>query len=236
MLRQLATIHVIYLILTGNPVNSSLTSTSYKNHHGPVIAPFSAQILKCLLLFFKLYWMCLINIKPLLLSILWLYENCNAQGAFVIIFFYLQGHSELPQKPLQSSYYHYLAYLIANYSYNCMKIIIIKEISISTCQFEESLGPPPKFQVKIEIQLNTTHLSSAHLFKPLTSFQAHKRLEKINHKCIILCSFVCFEPSFTVFENLKILIFLFLCHIFLNVGIILPEKVYSWLQTPQCEK
>ena len=47
----LVTIHAIKLVITGNPVNSCLTSTLYKTHHGPVIAPFSVQILKCLLLF-----------------------------------------------------------------------------------------------------------------------------------------------------------------------------------------
>ena len=43
----------------------------------------------------------------------------------------------VPQKPLQSLYYLHLTYLPANYSYNCMKIIIIKQISISSCHFEE---------------------------------------------------------------------------------------------------
>ena len=32
-------------------MNSCLTFTFYKTHHGPVIAPFSVQILKCTLLF-----------------------------------------------------------------------------------------------------------------------------------------------------------------------------------------
>ena len=44
-----------------------------------------------------------------------------------------------------------------------MKIIIIKKISIFACYFEkvdaELLGEPPKFQVTIEIQLNTAHVS-----------------------------------------------------------------------------
>ena len=34
-----------------NPVNSCFTSTLYESHHGPVIAAFSVQILKFLLLF-----------------------------------------------------------------------------------------------------------------------------------------------------------------------------------------
>ena len=51
MLRQLANIHAIEHVVTENPVNSCLTSTLYKTHHGPVIAPFSAQILKCPLFF-----------------------------------------------------------------------------------------------------------------------------------------------------------------------------------------
>ena len=39
------------LVVTGDPLNSCLTSTLYKTHRGPVIASFSVQILKCLLLF-----------------------------------------------------------------------------------------------------------------------------------------------------------------------------------------
>ena len=57
----------------------------YKTYHGPVIASFSAQILKCLLLFLLLRWMWLINIQLFLLNVL--YGNYNAQGAFVIIVF-----------------------------------------------------------------------------------------------------------------------------------------------------
>ena len=51
MLRQLATMHAVQLAIAGNPVNSCLTFILYKTHHGPLIAPFSVQILKCLLLF-----------------------------------------------------------------------------------------------------------------------------------------------------------------------------------------
>ena len=39
-------------LATGNPVNSCLTSTMNKTHHGPVISPFSEEILKCLPNFF----------------------------------------------------------------------------------------------------------------------------------------------------------------------------------------
>ena len=42
----------IYLVTTGNPVNSCLTSIKVKIQHEPVIAPFSVQILKCLLKIF----------------------------------------------------------------------------------------------------------------------------------------------------------------------------------------
>ena len=38
-------------VVTENPVNSFLTYTLYKTHHGPAIAPFSVQILNCPLLF-----------------------------------------------------------------------------------------------------------------------------------------------------------------------------------------
>ena len=51
MLRQLANMHTIYLVVTENPVNSSLTSTLYKTHQRPVITPSSAQILKFPLFF-----------------------------------------------------------------------------------------------------------------------------------------------------------------------------------------
>ena len=43
----------IQLVTTGNPVNSYLTSTVDKTYNGPVIVPFSVQILKCLLQFFS---------------------------------------------------------------------------------------------------------------------------------------------------------------------------------------
>ena len=49
---ELSIIHVIYLVATGNPVNSYLTFTLDETHHGPVIAPFAMQALKCLLQFF----------------------------------------------------------------------------------------------------------------------------------------------------------------------------------------
>ena len=39
------------LCAIGNSVNSCLTSTLDKIHHGPVIAPFSVQTLKYLLFF-----------------------------------------------------------------------------------------------------------------------------------------------------------------------------------------
>ena len=43
-------------------------------------------------------------------------------------------------------------------------------------------------------------------FKPLTSFQTQDSFEKMHYKCIPLCSFVCFEPSFQAIEILKLLI------------------------------
>ena len=90
---------------------------------------------------------------------LWLYGNYNAQGAFVIIFFICRDFLNY----VRSLCSHYLTYLTDNYIYNCMKIIITKEISIFTCHFEESyaelLGPPQKFQVNIKIQLNTVRVS-----------------------------------------------------------------------------
>ena len=45
------TCHLTWLSLHyENPVNSCFTATLSKIHHGPVIAPFSVQILKFLLL------------------------------------------------------------------------------------------------------------------------------------------------------------------------------------------
>ena len=36
----------IQLVTTGNPVNSYLTTTADKTHHGPVIALFSVQLMQ----------------------------------------------------------------------------------------------------------------------------------------------------------------------------------------------
>ena len=74
--------------------------------------------------------------------------------------FHLQEPSKLPHKPLRSSYYHYLTYLTTNYSNNCMKIIVFPyALTILKKVDAESLGLPPKFQVIIEIQLNTARVS-----------------------------------------------------------------------------
>ena len=108
--------------------------------------------------------MCLINIQPFLQNMLWLYGNYNAQRTFKIIFFLCWPcfPSELPQNPFQSLYYHYLTYLTANYSCKCMKIVIIKEISICAWHFQETwcrvARPLPKIQVNIKIQVNTARV------------------------------------------------------------------------------
>ena len=44
---------VIKLIATGNPANSCVTFTLDKALHGPVIAPFAVQVLRCLETFFN---------------------------------------------------------------------------------------------------------------------------------------------------------------------------------------
>ena len=44
-------------------------------------------------------------------------------------------------------------------------------------------------------------------FKPLTSFRTEESFEKIYYKCIPLCRFVCFEPSFKTIESFKLVIF-----------------------------
>ena len=67
--------------------------------------------------------MCLINIQPFLLNMLWLYGNYSVQGAFVIIFLICRD------------LLNYLRSLCSHYN---MKIIIIKEICICACHFEES--------------------------------------------------------------------------------------------------
>ena len=41
----------IQFVITENPVNSSITFSVNKTHHGPVIDPFSVKILKCPLQF-----------------------------------------------------------------------------------------------------------------------------------------------------------------------------------------
>ena len=110
----------------------SYAFTLYKTHHGLVIACFSVSsavsfsYAGCILLTFNLFF-----------GIWWLSGNYNAQGAFVIIFFICRDLLNY-LKHLQSLYYHYVTYITANYSYKCMKIIIIKEISICVCHFEES--------------------------------------------------------------------------------------------------
>ena len=43
---SLTILHPTELAATGNPVNSYLTSTVNRTHHGQVIAPFSVQVLK----------------------------------------------------------------------------------------------------------------------------------------------------------------------------------------------
>ena len=97
-------------------------------------------------------------IQPFLLNIPWLYGNHNVQGAFVIIFF-ISRHLLLRSI---YSHYHYLAYLTASCSYNCMKIIIRKLPSALTILKKvnaELLGPPPKFQVNVKIQLIMARVS-----------------------------------------------------------------------------
>ena len=80
----LATNHLV----TGNAVNSILTSTMDKIYHGPVIAIFSEKKLKSFLKFFNYAGYVLsIYFLFLLLLMFYGYTNYKAKGAFMIIFF-----------------------------------------------------------------------------------------------------------------------------------------------------
>ena len=71
--------------LTGNLVNSYLTSTVEQTHQGPVVSFFPVKILECLLQIFIIHR----RYPFLLLLMMWCgyASNYNAQGAFVIIFY-----------------------------------------------------------------------------------------------------------------------------------------------------
>ena len=80
----LATNHLV----TGNAVNSILTSTMDKIYHGPVIAIFSEKKLKSFLKFFNYAGYVLSKYFLFLLLLMFYgYTNYKAKGAFMIIFF-----------------------------------------------------------------------------------------------------------------------------------------------------
>ena len=64
--------------------------------------------------------------------------------------------------------------------------------------------------------------------------------ENTCYKCVISCSFVRFKLSFESSECPKLLVFscgaLFFKSDFLNIGITLRAKIYSWFQPPWWEK
>ena len=80
----LATNHLV----TGNAVNSILTSTMDKIYHGPVIAIFSEKKLKSFLKFFNYAGYVLSKYFLFLLLLMFYgYTNYKAKGAFMVIFF-----------------------------------------------------------------------------------------------------------------------------------------------------
>ena len=71
-------------VTIGNPKNSCLISTVDKTHYGPITAPFSVQILKCLLQFFRY------AVGFLVTNLFYCFAaaNYNTQGTFRRIFFF----------------------------------------------------------------------------------------------------------------------------------------------------
>ena len=76
-------------------------------------------------------------------------------------------------------------------------------------------------------------------FKLLANFRTQESFEKIYYKYIPLYRFDCFESSFKAIESFIPVILpcgTLFCHIFVNIGITLPEKTNSWSQPAKWEK